>query len=237
MKAKKQPKSLFRDRDHVFLAVIHVTSNEHQTLHDAEIAYECGADGILLINHIHMPSFNLVHMYEVVRKRNPLYWIGVNFLGMNPFTAVQTLPDDADGLWTDNAEIPCNGGEAKSAERTISAFREKFGDDALYFGGVAFKGQHQPKDLVRATSRARHLMDVVTTSGTATGASPPVKKIEEMSQELNGHPLGIASGMTAGNVQNYKPYAHYFLVNTSISNTEGSLVPEKVVAMERAIHK
>jgi predicted TIM-barrel enzyme len=78
-------------------------------------------------------------------------------------------------------------------------------------------------------------MDVITTSGMATGSAPAVEKIRSMREAIGKHPLAIASGMTPENVSQFMPYADAFLVATGISKSSYELDPAKVAAFVKAI--
>ena len=60
------------------------------------------------------------------------------------------------------------------------------GWNGLYFGGTAFKKQRpvDPKDYARAASIAGNHMDVVTTSGIATGQSADLGKLDQFREAL-----------------------------------------------------
>ena len=88
----------------------------------------------------------------------------------------------------------------------------------LYFGGVAFKYQKRVNNILLATKIACRYMDVITTSGNGTGVSAEPEKINLMSpivQKYNKK-LGIASGITINNIEDYKS-VNYYLVATGIS--------------------
>lgn len=89
----------------------------------------------------------------------------------------------------------------------------------LYFGGVAFKGQrHVPdSDLGKAASIATHYMDVVTTSGRATGVAASTKKIEDMRAGCGNVAMALASGITPSNAADYLLLVDCFMVATGIS--------------------
>ena len=62
-------------------------------------------------------------------------------------------------------------------------------------------------------------LDVITTSGTATGQAASLSKIRQIRAAIGDHPLAIASGLTPENITSYLPYANCFLVATGISRS------------------
>ena len=211
-------------KTHVFLAVIHFES-EVQTLRNAKIAEQEGADGIFLINH-HLSHRELIRCYENVRTQLPTFWVGLNCLDLGRM-AVGIIPKNTAGLWVDNAGIDDSENPVVEAQRFV-AIRERSGWQGLYFGGVAFKYQEEIRDVALAARRAVSFVDVVTTSGSRTGKAADIKKIRHMKEAISTHPLAIASGITPENVREYMPYADCFLVATGISDSHTELNPARV---------
>jgi predicted TIM-barrel enzyme len=113
-----------------------------------------------------------------------------------------------------------------------------FNLQTLYFGGVAFKYINDIKtNFKEAARRAVDFMDVITTTGEETGKPPSIEKIKAMKEGAGDHPLAIASGMTAENVQEFMPYVKCFLVATGISKDFYNLDPSETRAFARAIGK
>ena len=72
------------------------------------------------------------------------------------------------GVWVDDAMIRDDEEQQYDAER-ILAVRQWAGWSGLYFGGVAFTYQRAVSDVAGAARSATRFVDVVTTSGPATG--------------------------------------------------------------------
>ncbi len=197
------------------LVVIH-SEEAGQVIRNAERTFENGADGIFLIDHSSHSSDNLLDFYRAAREIFPLEWIGLNFLGSRGDSALEFLPIDADGLWTDNASIH----EGQEFQHFADMFRTRLlldFPDTLYFGGVAFKGQRAVSNLHMAAQKAKPLMDVVTTSGLSTGVKPDVSKIQIMRDAIGPEtPLAIASGISADNINSYRNFANCFVVSSSL---------------------
>ena len=217
---------------HVFLPVIHVISPE-QALENTKIAVGGGADGVFLINH-HGTYHDLLVAYKEVRNRFPSFWIGLNFLDLG-LAAISRIPQDADGLWVDDAGIDDQGVNDDAFH--FRNIRRDSSWQGLYFGGVAFKGQRPITDLDTAVRKAKSHMDVITTSGKSTGSAPPVDKMRNFKEAADGHPLAVASGMDKFNVEKFMPYVDCFLVATGISKNFTALDPRKTEAFGRKMRK
>jgi len=62
-------------------------------------------------------------------------------------------------------------------------------------------------------------MDVVVTSGSATGSAPEPAKLQNMKLALGSSPLAVASGVTCENVSSLIPYVDAILVATGVSKS------------------
>jgi hypothetical protein len=218
-KEQSKPMSRFREtftNRHVILPVIHVAESE-QALRNAEIARRQGCDGIFLIRH-EIDYTELLRVHRLLFEAFPDWWIGVNCLDLAPSEVFDKITDEVAGVWVDNAMINEREAHQFVAEK-IQAARVKSGWQGLYFGGVAFKYQRHVDDVRRAAQIAAEYMDVVTTSGPGTGQAAERDKIRAMKEALGAFPLGIASGITLGNVGGYLEIADSFLVATGISKS------------------
>ena len=90
-------------KDLKFLPVIHV-ENKKQAINQTNIALDNGADGIFLINHS-IRYYELIEIYEEIRKLFSNTWIGINCLDLEPIKVLKKIPKDVNGLWVDNAFI------------------------------------------------------------------------------------------------------------------------------------
>ena len=208
----------------LFYTVIHVEDLE-QTLINADYAYSNGADGIFLINHA-VSTGMLLNIYQNVRKKYLHNWIGLNFLGLDADEAMQILPEDADGLWTDNAEIDESGNNIFPWEWYVKF--KKTHPESSYFGGVAFKYQRHVENLESAAEKAAACMDVICTSGAGTGVAASIEHVQRLSTAKGKRQLALASGVTPENIADFLPYADCFLVATGISKSFRMLDPDKV---------
>lgn len=211
--------------------MIHVEDLE-QTLINADYAYSNGADGIFLINHA-VSTEMLLDIYLNVRKKYPDNWIGLNFLGLDTEDAMKVLPEDADGLWTDNAEIDESGNNILPWEWYVKF--KKTHPNSVYFGGVAFKYQRHVENLEFAAEKAAACMDVICTSGAGTGVAASIEHVQRLGSAKGKRKLALASGVTPDNVADFLPYVDCFLVATGISKSFRMLDPDKVNALAEKI--
>ena len=219
-----QIKKLFGTNGPAILPVIHVL-NKEQIKANVDIALEAGCPGFFLINH-DFPYNQLLPLICFARETFPTEWMGVNFLGVSgkeafPILAALNLEGiNVDAYWADNARINENVSikNQKEANEIVSV-RQSSNWEGLYFGGTAFKKQREvdPKDYAAAASLACHFMDVVTTSGIATGEAADILKIEVFREACKDNSIALASGVTVDNIHIYAPLIDAFLVSTGIN--------------------
>lgn len=201
-----------------FIPVIHV-SDTLQAIDQAKIAFDNGAGGIFLIDHRRKYT-KLYETYQEVKNIFNNAWIGLNFLDLNPLSAMKFSKncEGLNGLWMDSV----GGIDNKDC-------------DCKVFAGVAFKYQPQPEDLEKETQKISKMFDVATTSGVATGSAPDLKKIRIMKESIGESPLAIASGITVENIEHFLPFVDCFMVATGISHDFHNLDSQKVAEISNII--
>ena len=217
--------------------VIHPVTAE-AALASIDIAFNAGADGIFLIDQ-GMTQRRLLVFVERVVELYPKLPVGVNLLNLYPWEAVEAASKcGARMLWSDEGLA------------TDERHRERFRDARLearwrgpFFGGVAFKYKEPvPRALIpTAIAGARShpaIVDVVTTSGDATGSPPDHDKVRLFREALGSTaPLALASGMTPENVTSYVDAgADAFLVATGIESSFGHLDAQKTRDFIARVH-
>lgn len=216
-------RAIFASRGPVVLPVIHVLETE-RTLANIDVLMGEGAAGCFLINH----DFGVDEFLPIVRDvraAKPDLWIGLNFLavtGLSAFPRLAALEREGcriDAYWADDARIDERAADQKEA-REIAQSRS--GWCGMYFGGTAFKKQRPvaAQDYGRSGEIARDWMDVVCTSGQATGVEAEDSKIETFRDAVGDTPLALASGITPENAARYA-MVDCFMVATGI-NYEGN---------------
>ena len=212
---------LFDTEYAVILPVIHVI-DQAQTSTNISKLRDAGIKGCFLINHdFDVEAF--LPIIRSIRKQCKDFWIGINFLavtGLKAFPILASLEKQGckvDAYWGDDARIDERSDHQIEAE-AISRTRINCGWSGLYFGGTAFKKQRtvNPKDYATAARLAGQYMDVVTTSGIATGNAAEISKIVNFRSNLPNTPIAIASGITPNNAADYH-MADCFMVATGIN--------------------
>ena len=224
---RNELRKYFKTLGPAVLPVIHVLGNE-QALRNVWVAAGEGAHGVFLINH-DFPPGRFMPIIEHVRAAVPDLWLGVNFLGvtgLQAFAMLAKLSDQGthvDAYWADDACIDENHAldEQRSAQQ-IDRARASSGWEGLYLGGTAFKKQRPVEaDRYEDTARlATWFMDVVTTSGIATGEAAETQKIDAFRAGCGDHALGLASGVTPENAHAHALAVDCVLVATGI-NVDG----------------
>ena len=219
-----QFKSHFNTDSLVVLPVIHVTDN-NQTVRNIQLAIDGGCPGVFLINH-DFPVEQFLPIIRHARQQFPQFWIGVNFLAVTGDKAFPVLAQlgtenaKVDAYWADDARIDEKKPATDQPEAcNITKTKTDCGWNGMYFGGTAFKKQREvnPADYGKSAAIATSHMDVVTTSGIATGHSADLTKIATFREACVDTPVALASGITPENVTEYLPYIDTALVATGIN--------------------
>ena len=227
-------------RSPVLLPVVHPIGRV-EALAAIRTARAVGVKGVFLIDQ-GMHERELLSLVREVRERYPTLWIGLNLLTRRPADALTAALDACgviDGIWSDNAgidEVSDSTGHLRADE--FVAVRRARSWSGLYFGGVAFKYQREvvEENLARAAVMSAPYMDVLCTSGPATGSPAAVSKVRELRIGLGDqHAMALASGITPENVQVYTPYVQAVLVGTGIEESLGVFDPGKIEALMKAM--
>lgn len=210
---------LFKSPGPVVTPVIHVLDTA-QTLANLRHVVRAGAAGAFLINHdFGVAAF--LPILRAVRAACPDLWLGVNFLGQSgriAFPILGELGIAIDAYWADDACL--DEREPRQAEAVaIAAARAASGWRGLYFGGVAFKKQRpvDPAHHALSAQIAAPYVEIVTTSGLATGQAADLAKIADFRRGLGDRPLALASGITPDNAAQFCAEVDCFLVATGIN--------------------
>jgi uncharacterized protein len=233
---------MFGSNGPVVTPVIHVLSTA-QALANLEILRAAGCPGAFLINHDFGRDAFLPILREV-RQAIPDLWLGVNFLaedGRVGFATLGALAAEGyafQALWADDACLDERQAEQPDAE-AIAAARAAAGWEGMYFGGIAFKKQRPvaDADLERAAQLGAEWLDVVTTSGLATGQAPDLTKIARFRASIGEAPLALASGITPENAGHFAADVDCFLVATGINHPGDfyNIDPARLAALLQAV--
>jgi predicted TIM-barrel enzyme len=214
----------FGSKKPIILPVIHVLDHE-QTYRNIVVAIEGGCPGVFLINHDFDKEY-LLPIIKSIRVEFPDYWIGINFLAVTGefafpiLGALQSQGIRVDGYWADDACIDERLEKNNQIDaKRIDAVRKASGWHGLYIGGVAFKKQREigPADYAYSALLAGNHMDIVVTSGIATGHAADVGKIKTFRASCGDTALAVASGITPDNAYQYINDVDLFMVATGIN--------------------
>lgn len=206
--------------------VIHYL-NPNLALEQVAVARRCGADGVFLISH-HGDDDELVEVAARAKRQHPDFRVGINLLSQDAVYACHRA--DAFGLdmvWADDMGVDSRGGNAMADSLALFA---RTHPAIQLFASVAFKYRPHEPDPPLAAIRAQRLGFVPTTSGSATGHAPEVRKIADMSVATGGQ-LAIASGMTAENVRDYASYLSDLLVATGVGLDDYRMDPKRLLML------
>lgn len=211
---------LFKTPGPVVLPVIHVLDSA-RTRKNVDVLLEAGAQGCFLINH-DFPPEQFLPIIRDTRASFPSLWMAVNFLavtGKSAFPILGQLQSEGcqvDAYWADDACIDEDGANVEA--KAIAVARANSGWDGLYFGGTAFKKQRtvDPSRFGDAAREACPFMDVITTSGVATGQEADLGKIETFRTAIGDRPMALASGISPENARDYAD-VDCFMVATGIN--------------------
>jgi hypothetical protein len=235
----------FGSQHPVVLPVIHVLDHD-QVVQNIDAAIAGGCPGVFLINH-DFEKEKLVPIIRSIRAVYKDYWIGVNFLAVTGEFAFPILGNlqlegvQVDGYWADDA---CIDERLKKHEQVdavrITAAREASGWNGLYIGGTAFKKQREtdPSTYGYSAQLARDHMDIIVTSGVATGHAADVVKIKTFRDNCGETALALASGITPENALRYAADVDLFMVATGI-NFEGdfyNIDPARLKKLMATLH-
>lgn len=211
-----------RSSETLVTPVIHVLDVE-QALRNLDVIDAAGCPGAFLINH-DFPMEPFLPILKEIRAARQDLWLGANFLDQPGDVAFPVLGSLAangvriDAYWADDARIDertANQFEARKIER----IRQDSGWDGVYVGGVAFKKQRPvSKENYAAAARASMpYLDVIATSGIATGHEVELTKVQAFRSAIGNHPLALASGISPENAASYCEFVNCFMVATGIN--------------------
>ena len=229
----------FGSKKPIVLPVIHVLDHE-QTYQNIVIAIAGGCPGVFLINH-DFEKEKLLVIIKSIRAEFSDYWIGINFLAVTGefafpiLGALQSEGINIDGYWADDACIDERRAENDQIDANrIDTVRKDSGWHGLYIGGTAFKKQREidPAEYAYSARIASNHMDIVVTSGIATGHAADVGKIKIFRKSCGDTALAVASGITPENVAEYIDDVDLFMVATGI-NLDGDFYNIDAIKLKR----
>jgi hypothetical protein len=180
---------LFKATGPVVLPVIHVLDTP-RTVENVRILVGEGAAGCFLINHdFGVPQFEPI--IRGVREAFPSLWMAVNFLavtGRDAFPVLGNLQADGcqvDGYWADDARIAERPNSSAKPMSSTRRARHRAGKASISAAPRSRSSARSTRQLSAGRSQGlcAH-MDVITTSGVATGHEADLSKIEAFAPAL-----------------------------------------------------
>jgi len=88
-----------------------------------------------------------------------------------------------------------------------------------------------------AVEQAKKYLDIITTSGSATGVSADAEKVRKIKSLAGQHPVGLASGVTPKNIHEYIENTDISIVASGISKDYRNLNSQKVAELAKIIEQ
>jgi len=225
-----------------FIPVVHIVAHRPDAaLHNFQVLRDLQVGACFLISHQQLSPAReaglLLGYQAMARMILPAdFWIGVNYLqlGSAATAAKQAKAQGFDGVWADYVQA------TPSAAYELKDLRS---GGLSVFGGAAFKYINDSAEPAEEVTRLHGMVDVLATSGTATGSAPAVAKLAAFRAAIHTLPvqdrpkLACASGVSHDNVEMFFQHLDHVLVNTSLQDAgdELKLDPEKVQRMQKLV--
>jgi hypothetical protein len=187
--------------------VIHLR-DESRTINNARIAAACGCPGVFLIS-MNGQDAHIDPAAELIRREVPGLKIGINMLTVDPLDAVlHSLARGYDATWSDY----------EWQHTTIDFLTH--GTAHKFFAAVAFKGStYNEPDPEKSAREAVKRGFIPMTSGSGTGVTAPLDKIERLRDAIGPDAPLAMSGVHPPTAERLTPLVTHWLVATCISKT------------------
>lgn len=181
----------------------------------------------ILTTNIYYSDF--ISVYQEAKSKFPDFWIGVNLIGENIFKVLEFIKEyQPDGIWVDNSYLisDTNVGICELILNQIKKYNWK----GLYFGGVMFKYTNSCNTFNPNILKLAHqYIDVLTTSGDATGIEIKQEKLDLISDNVKDNIcIAVASGINPTNIKNISKKSNILIVRTSIVDSDNNIDLEKL---------
>lgn len=240
-----------RHPDNAVLPVIHLQS-EQQAVEMAGLAKEAGAGGVFITDAKKSTMSNREELAEAATSVMSEYedlWVGVNCLVKDPSSNLDYFGNHigVEGVMVANASgwrsiQKINRANLESTRyffRETEKFRQR---TALYFGGLAMRGEGYIEDPFQAAAfvEATHkYVDVVTTTAETSAQTNPIERVRRIKEAIGetGR-LALYGSITRQNIASYARYADYFIVGTEVENNafRGDINLSKLRGLIHAYH-
>ena len=213
-----------------------------QALCDLESSFENGADSVVLINEW-CSLKELETTLQEVRKKYPQVPLGVNYLGHQGETESYGYRDafrlardyKLQVVWTDFSGVDLIHERPAIDLHQIEAARP---ENVFYASGVHMKYStlvDADKPIEKSALQAMGWVDGVIVTGPKTGAACNPDHAKRVRAAIGDYPLGVASGVSPSNVHEILPYVDFYLVASSLQDSEQRIDGIKVRALRTAL--
>ncbi len=169
----------------------------------------------------------LIETINWIRLYYPDLWVGINLVGENIIKVLKFVKkNNPDGIWIDNSNVSDHG--YQNLPNILIDQIKRMNWKGLYFGGVLFKYIAVTGDPEKIVENASQYMDVLTTSGKATGVPIELEKLQFIQQHKKDILVAVASGIDADNINELKHYCQIFIVRSSIVDKDNNIQLEKL---------
>ena len=203
---------------------------------DAEVLTGAGVDGLILENFgdapfakDRVPAVTVASMAVIAReiRRDHNVPLGINVLRNDAESALAVAHVVAADFIRVNVlvgAVVADQGVLEGKARETLLLRRALGASVLVFADIRVKharplgGPFGADELIAEARDAagRGGADALILSGTATGAATDPEDVRLVSEAVSGVPILVGSGVTAGNVATYWPWADGMIVGTSL---------------------
>ena len=216
----------------------YTNSTLEDAIKDLEISFANGADAIVFEGS----DYKKLDLYLTeIRKKYPKAVLGVNFLGGedNLHSYAQTFElarkHKTQIAWTDFSGVDLIN---EAPEVSLHDILAKKPEETFYVSGIHMKystliDANKPIEL--SAQQAMGFVSGIVITGPKTGVATDPEKARRVREVIGIYPMGAASGVSAENVASILPYIDFVLVNTSISDNNHRIIPEKLKQLRKAM--
>ena len=210
---------LFGSQSKVFFPVLHPKSEEQMEINIAILKTQKPTHIALISNEC--TSAFLVNSAKKVKAALPYAFLLLNFVGESVYSLFKYLPQisgTVDGIMLDNCMIYQNSDNSDSILKLFIKHMIRAGmNEVVLFGGLYFKYQPHNGDYDVVLPRANHILDIICTSGNATGIAADSAKVKTIKSKTSV-PVALCSGITNENIVEMTNIVDVLMVGTFIND-------------------
>lgn len=199
-----------------------------------------GADALILINEWSTLA-ELESTLEAVRARYPELPLGCNYLGddQDPYGVKDSFRLAKDYqlqiVWTDFSGVDLIHEKRPVNLHDIQALRPP---QVFYGSGIHMKYStllDPQKTIEESALQAMGWVDGIIVTGAKTGIPCNPEIARRARQVIGDYPLGVASGVSAENVDSLRQFVDFYLVASSLQDAKKRILSTRVQALRRSL--